>query len=390
MPHPVHQFDIVVVGAGLAGAAFAAALRGSRHSLAVVEARPPAPASENWDARIYALSPANERMLSGIGAWQHLDHTRITPVHDMEIHGDAGGRLDFSAYETGVDALAWIAESGLLQRELWEHIKRQANVTLYCPAQPQALSIDEAGAHLGLGDGRKLRARLVVAADGIHSWVRERCGIAATVGAYGEMGVVANLRAAAPHRNTAFQWFRPDGVLAWLPLPEGMVSMVWSTPDEHARSLCALPPEALAARVGAAGGERLGAMTLVTPPQAFALRLMRVERMIAPRVALIGDAAHAIHPLSGHGINLGFQDAACLAQVLDAAPTHRDIGETGVLRAFERARAEEILALQAMTHGLQRLFCASQTGVATLRNLGLNLTNRAAVVRNLLARYAMG
>ena len=382
------KFDVLIVGAGLAGAALAAALRGSTLKIGIVEARPPSrPAG--WDPRIYAISPTNADFLSAIGIWQHLDPARMTPVYDMEIHGDAGGRLDFSAYDSGLRELAWILESSLMQQELWETVKRQHNVTLICPASPAALSIDDAAARLTLTDGRRIEARLVVAADGRDSWVRQAAGIGARNTPYDEKGVVANFRCEKAHRNTAFQWFRPDGVLAYLPLPEQHMSMVWSAPDAIADELVALSPEALCTKVAAAGEHRLGALELVTPAAAFPLRLMRVDTAVQARLALIGDAAHAIHPLSGHGINLGYQDARVLAEQLAALPAWRDPGELPVLRAYARARAEETALLQYTTHGLNRLFKPADPLLSGLRNLGLNLTNKLPVLRNALVRYAI-
>jgi len=382
------KFDVLIVGAGLAGAALAAALRGSNLKVGVIETRPPSrPAG--WDPRIYAISPANVEFLSAIGIWQHLDTARMAPVYDMEIHGDAGGRLDFSAYDSGLRELAWIVESSLMQQELWETIKRQHNVTLICPASPAALAIDDSAAQLTLSDGRRIEARLIVAADGRDSWVRQAAGIGARNTPYDEKGVVANFRCEKPHRDTAFQWFRKDGVLAYLPLPEQHMSMVWSAPDALADELVALSPEALCARVAEAGEHRLGALTPVTPAAAFPLRLMRVDNAVKARLALIGDAAHAIHPLSGHGINLGYQDARALAEQLAALPTWRDPGELPVLRAYARARAEETALLQYTTHGLNRLFKPADPLLSGLRNFGLNLTNRLPVLRNALVRYAI-
>ncbi|MEW5889325.1 MAG: UbiH/UbiF family hydroxylase [Pseudomonadota bacterium] len=389
MVPPLH-FDVLIVGAGLAGASLAVALKSSRLRIGLVEGRAPAPPAGAWDARIYAVSPSNARFLEAIGVWQHLDPARLSPVHEMEIHGDRGGRLDFSAYRSGVSELAWIVESGLMQRELWETVKRQANVTLLCPARPRALEFDAQAVRLALEDDRTAQARLLVAADGADSWVRQAAGLAAETAAYGEQGVVANLACERPHRNTAFQWFREDGVLAWLPLPGELISMVWSTPDAHAAELRALPAEEFCRRVADAGGWRLGALRMVTAPAAFPLRLMRVSQVVAPRLALIGDAAHAIHPLSGHGINLGFADARALAQELDALPAHRDPGELPVLRRYARARAEEVTLLQWTTHGLQRLFRPREPALSWLRNAGLNLTNRLPVVREILVRYALG
>lgn len=381
------DFDVLIVGGGLAGASLAVALRGSRHRVALVEARPPV-RPQAWDQRIYAVSPASRTFLDRIGVWSHLDAFRMVAVDGMSIHGDAGGRLDFSAYDAGLGELAWIVESSLMHAELWETLRRQHNVELLCPATPSELEISDAGATLSLDDGRRLRARLIVAADGANSWVREQVGILATISPYGELGVVGNFRCEKPHRNIARQWFRYDGVLAWLPLPGNRVSIVWSTPEEHAHSLMALAPEAFAQRVAEAGEHELGAMQSEGPPAAFPLRLLRVGETVRSRLALIGDAAHAIHPLSGHGINLGFSDAAELAERLCRLPAWRDPGELAVLRAYARARAEEPALMQGLTHALNRLFVADNPLVRSARNHGMNLTARLPVLTNALVRYA--
>lgn len=385
----VTSCDILIIGGGLAGASLAVALRGSRYRVALVEGRAPSrPAG--WDARIYAVSPANVRFLEELGTWKHLDASRMAPVYDMAIHGDAESRLDFCAYDSGVSELAWIVESSLMQQELWETVKRQGNVELFCPATPTALHIDDFGARLSLEDGREIEASLVVAADGADSWTRNAAGIAARFLHYGDKGVVANFATELPHRNTAYQWFRADGVLAYLPLPGNLMSIVWSAPDPVADELVTLAPDALCARVAEAGQMRLGRLELVTPAAGFSLRLMRPEQSVAPRLALIGDAAHAIHPLSGHGINLGFQDARVLAQVLNDIPGHCDCGDVRLLRRYERARAEETVLLQSTTHALHRLFRPQNPLLSGLRNLGLNLTNRLPVVKDALVRYALG
>ncbi|GAB1458402.1 MAG: UbiH/UbiF family hydroxylase [Thauera sp.] len=381
------KFDLIIVGGGLAGAALAVALRRSALRIAVVEhAAPRRPTG--WDARIYAYSPASARFLDELGVWTHLDHERLGPVAEMCIRGDAGGELVFSAYHSGLEELAWIGESSLVHVEIWESLKRQHNVTLFCPAKPAALDIDADAATLRLDDSRSLQAALVVGADGRDSWVRERAGIAATVTPYGERGVVANFACERPNHGVAYQWFRADGVLAWLPLPGRHMSMVWSTPDVLADELLALDPDAFCARVEAAGAHTLGKLELLGQRAAFPLRLMRVEEIVRPRVALIGDAAHAIHPLSGHGINLGFQDAKVLAEVLAALPSWRDAGDLSVLRSYARRRAEEPFLLQYTTHALSRLFGRQDPLLSTLRNLGMNLTGQLPVLKNALVRYA--
>ena len=382
------DFDIVIVGGGLAGLALAAALRRSSLSVALVEGQAPA-IPEGWDSRVYAISPANARFLDEVGVWRHLDAARMEAVRTMEIHGDAGGRLDFSAYGSGVSELAWILESSSMQRELWETVKRQGNLTLLCPARPQALTFAADAAQLTLEDGRSLAARLIVAADGAESWTRSAAGIGVRFNPYDQLGVVANFATGLPHRGTAFQWFREDGVLAWLPLPGNRMSMVWSTGEYHGRELLALDPAALCGRVAAAGNMQLGDLELITPPSGFPLRLMRAPNTVAPRLALIGDAAHTIHPLSGHGINMGFQDAKVLASVLCDKPGHVDCGDLALLRGYERARKEAVVTLQTVTDSLQDLFLPATDSLTRLRNFGLNLTNALPVIKDLLVRYAL-
>lgn len=385
----MQHFDLVIVGGGLAGASLAAALRDSRLKIALVEGMPPR-RPEGWDARIYAVSPANAEFLERIGVWKHLDPTRIEPIRAMEVRGDQGARLDFSSFAAGVPELGWILESSLMACELWENVKRQGNLELFSPARPTALEIRHDAACLWLEDGRALSGRLLVAADGRDSWVRETAGLPAQNSHYREKGVVANFSCAKPHRGVAWQWFGRDDVLAYLPLPGQRMSMVWSLPDARADALCALAPAELAAQVAAAGNGVLGALETITPAAAFPLRLMRVPKTVAPRLALIGDAAHGIHPLSGHGINLGFQDAAELAALLGKAQPWQDIGAVHFLERYQRARREETVLLQGATDALRRLFRVEAAPVAWLRNAGLGLTDRLPVLKNALIRYALG
>jgi ubiquinone biosynthesis UbiH/UbiF/VisC/COQ6 family hydroxylase len=318
----------------------------------------------------------------------------VTPVHGMRVHGDDGKSLiEFDAGEAGVEALAWIVQDGLLQDAIWGGLERQRGLQLFAPAACARLELGREHALLELADGRALRAKLVVGADGARSAVRAQAGIAAEERAYGQTAVVANFVCARPHRNVALQWFQGAGhggaVLALLPLPGDHVSMVWSTVDAEAQRLLALQPQALARELGAASRGVLGELSVVTPARGFALRRLTARRLVAPRVALIGDAGHVLHPLAGQGANLGFQDARELARALASREPFRDPGELRLLRRFERARAEAILAMRATVHGLFLLFDAKGGLASRLRNTGLNLTDRVPVIKNILMRQAM-
>jgi len=381
------DFDVAIVGGGLPGASLASALAESKLKLALIERKPPAAPLPEWDSRVYALTPASIAFLERVGAWRRIESARATPIYDMRVFGDDGSsRLDFSAYESGVLQLAATVESGRLHRALWEGLERQSNLALLCPAAPAGLRRENDRVEIRLEDGKVVTARLAVGADGADSWVRDAAGIEARVRSYAQLGVVANFTSARSHRNTAYQWFRRDGVLAYLPLPDRRVSIVWSAPEAVARELLALPSAGFCRRVAEAGGEVLGALEPLTPPLAFPLSRMLAARIGHERIALIGDAAHVVHPLAGQGVNLGLGDAHALAELLCEAP---DPGDRLLLRRFERARAEDILAMRWVTDGLFRIFDADSRIVARLRNFGLNLTNSNPVIKTLLARRAI-
>jgi ubiquinone biosynthesis UbiH/UbiF/VisC/COQ6 family hydroxylase len=381
------RFDLIIVGGGLAGAALAVALRRSRLNIALIQRAVPTKAP-GWDQRIYAYNPASVAFLQEIGVWERLDAGRLARVERMEVHGDGGGQIDFSAPEAGIEALAWIGESDHLLVELWQSLTRQHNVTVFAPAVPSACTHHDDGVEILLEDGRKLDATLVVGADGRDSWVRHAFGIEATSRDYDQQAVVANFRVERPQQQLARQWFRDDGIVAWLPLPGELISLVWSTHEETAARLMALPDDDFCREVAAAGGELLGRFTLETPRADFSLRFMRVASVLAARGVLVGDAAHAIHPLTGHGINLGFQDVRALAGLLAEAPEWQDIGAHMFLRRYERARAEEPFMLQYATDGLARLFACRNPLLGVLRNAGMDLAASTPGLTRFLARYA--
>jgi 2-polyprenylphenol 6-hydroxylase len=393
MRKPEH-FDVVVAGGGLVGAAFAAGLGRTALTLALIESRGPQPApqsEEDWDARIYAVSPASAQFLSESGAWGAIDSRRLTPIHRMQVFGDDGSaNIVFDALATGVPELAWIVEGRALHAALWRLLQRQNNLRLLCPAQCAALAFDGGRARIVLDGGEHISGALVVGADGAHSWLREAAGFAADDKPYGQLGVVANFATEREHAGTAYQWFRPEGTLAYLPLPGRRISIVWSAHDAYARELQALPAAELARRVAEAGRNTLGALHLITPAQGFPLRLLTVTQTVAPGVALIGDAAHVVHPLAGQGVNLGFADAQALAATLIAREPFRACGDSRLLRRYERGRREQHFTLQYVTDGLQRLFSSESPMLRQARNRGLELADALPVLKNLLARRALG
>jgi 2-polyprenylphenol 6-hydroxylase len=388
------HFDVVIVGGGLVGAAFAAAVGKAALDIALIETRAPrapVPPNPDWDARVYAISPASRQFLAALGAWDALDPGRLTAIHRMQIFGDDGAaNIVFDAFAAGVPELAWIVEDDALQTALWGLLGQQKNLRVFCPAQCAALNCDAGANALVLEDGTRVTADLIVGADGAQSWLRNAAGLVAAEKPYAQQGIVANFSTERPHRGTAYQWFRPEGTLAYLPLPGQRVSIVWSAADDYARELMALAPGELANRVAAAAGHTLGALESITPARAFPLRLLTVGSSVAPGLALIGDAAHVVHPLAGQGLNLGFADAYALVAALTAREPFRSCGDSRLLRRYERNRREHHVALQWVTDGLQRMFSSDSSVMRQLRNRGLELTDALPVVKNLLTRQALG
>lgn len=387
------KFDIVVIGGGLVGASLVVALKDSGLKIALIESRLPAllPNDASWDSRIYAISPGSAAFLQSLGLWQQLAAARITPVYEMKVFGDDGAaRLDFSAYDSGLPELAFIAENRQLQSVVWNAIDSLGeNVTVFCPAQCVSLTWQESWVDLQLADGSMLQTALIVGADGVNSWVRKQAGIEVTQHPYHQVGVVANFCAEMPHYNTAHQWFRRDGVLALLPLPAKRVSMVWSANESQANSLRNLSNEALCQQVAEAANHTLGKLQLVTEPAGFPLNFVHVKALVKPRLVLVGDAAHGIHPLAGQGVNLGLRDTRELAAILLNRGLQSDCGDYRLLRRYERARKEDILAMELVTDGLQKLFGSTDPILIRLRNLGFEITNRLPLLKSRLMQHAL-
>lgn len=378
----VESADIVVLGGGLNGAALVAALRHTAFSVVLVEPHPPKPPGDAWDSRIYAYSPGNVDWLKSLDAWHQP--VRAQAIHQMRIYGDDGGRLRFDALDAGLPELAWIAENNRLQWALWQSWQDSPNVSVIS-TPTESVTWGEQGHRLHLADGSTLTARLLVAADGANSWLRQQAGIAIDLEDYQHVGVVANFATERPHRGAAYQWFRPDGILAWLPLPGNRISMVWSTPPDHAAELQALEPTELARRVAEAGNHALGEFINLTPAAGFPLIRRRAREWVRPGLVLLGDAAHTVHPLAGQGVNLGFRDSRLLAAML---ATGGDPGEISRLTSYATRRREDVVSMQFTTGTLKKLF-AHQGGLTqALRNGGMSLTNLFDPLNQALTRHA--
>jgi 2-polyprenylphenol 6-hydroxylase len=387
------RFDLIIVGAGMVGAAFACACLGKGLSIALVEPRPP---QRGWpvgevDLRVSALSRASQRILTRLGVWERISDLGASPYREMHVWEGLGhGSIHFDSAALGEPDLGHIVENRVTQLALWERLEQAAEVSLICPATCVDLTLG-GDASLTLTDGRRLSARLLVAADGRDSWARQAVGIATTGWDYDQHAIVANVTPSRWHAETAWQRFLPCGPLAFLPLLDGRCSIVWSVEQTRAAELMALDEASFAAELGDACEHRLGDILAVGPRACVPLRLLHAAEYVRPHLALIGDAAHAVHPLAGQGVNLGLLDAAQLAETLDEALARgRDLGGLWALRRYERARRGDNLAMLAAMDGFKRLFSNDNPALATLRGWGLSLTDRLAPVKHHFVAEALG
>lgn len=397
--------DVVIVGGGIAGKACALGL--AQLGLQTIEIAPDlgqavaAPQGSQWGQRIYAFSPSTQKLLAHLQIWDALDHSRMQPVRDMRIYGDRGEKNDqlhLSAFEAGTPQLAWIGESNLIEHTL-DQASRFQNKLERINDVIEKIEVDADGGTLHLKNGGAIRAQLIVAADGANSPIRSELGITTSEESYSQSAVVANWTCAYPHLETAFQWFLPGGdIVAMLPLPGKQVSMVWSTSSEHAADLLKLKQaewqERFSAIANGAIGKQLGELTLNSTPAAFPLRKIRAKRFIgpetAPKVVLIGDAAHVMHPLAGQGLNLGLRDVAVLLNIIGKRESFRKPSDAVLLRRYERQRQGDTSALLWVTDKLKKLFSASSNTERQLRNWGLGLVNKSHFIKQRLIERALG
>ena len=351
---------------------------------------------DSFACRVSAITRASQQLLESIGVWQAIADDRITPYGEMVVW-DAGGTgsIHFDCAEVGEPNLGHIIENRIINKCLAQRAAEFDNIDIYCPASPRKLALNADKAQLELDGGEKLEAELIVGADGGNSWIRQQAGIEISMDDYEQTAVVANVKTALPHQHTAWQRFLPTGPLAFLPLSgsqdsDNHSSIVWSTTPSEAQRLCELTSAEFNSELETAFDHKLGAIVDSGLRASFPIKGRHAQQYVKPHLALIGDAAHTIHPLAGQGVNLGFADAKVLAQtILNAQHSSKPIGSFKTLRRFERSRrGDNLLMLEAMGV-FKRLFSNNTPGLRELRSLGLNFADKTSPVKNLFMSYAM-
>jgi ubiquinone biosynthesis UbiH/UbiF/VisC/COQ6 family hydroxylase len=351
--------------------------------------------SPEWDARVFALNHRTKNLLNKLKVWDALDLQRVTPIESMKIVGadradDSRLALLFDAYTAHQNELAWIVEDQNINQALDSALRFAPDITMVAG---KAATMSPDFSKLTLENGLSLGADLWVGADGAHSWLRNKADISLDYRSYEQRGVVANFSCSKPHHGVAHQWFLGEqGIIALLPLTGQQVSLVWSAPEALATTLCMENPQQLAQRLMHYCAPALGELAPLSPYhiQSFPLQFIKPHSMIGPQMALVGDAAHVIHPLAGHGLNLGFGDVSALLETVTERETWRGCGDVRVLQRYARARKEDVLLMQIATDGLARLFGSQLATIQTGRHIGMNLVNKLPFLKKQLIQQAMG
>jgi 3-demethoxyubiquinol 3-hydroxylase len=387
------QIDIAVVGAGVVGlvAALMAAKQGFR--VAIIEAHAPKSWQPNSpDLRVYALALDNQRLLEQLGVWQEIQAKRAKAYNNMtvfdEVHGDS---LQFTASDLGQSHLGYIVENDVLVDALWQALQQEKNVQFFCPDKIQAIHASEQSVQLILQSGIEIDATLAIGADGARSKVRELIGMQSTSHDYQQKGLVAFVETELPHQDTAWQRFLSTGPLAFLPFAKNRCSIVWTLPTARADELLQMDAELFCHALDSAFAGCLGKTRLVSERAAFPLQRQLANSMIKDRTLLLGDAAHAVHPLAGQGVNLGLRDVAELQKVFDNALTMQGnpLDISGLQRWARQRYSDNAMAAYAFEN-INRVFSNDNFTLSLLRGPMLGLGNKITPLKNAMARYAAG
>jgi len=390
---PGNTADTIVVGAGLSGLTIALALAEAGLSSVVIDrVDPRASVAGRNDVRTTAISLSSRRMLTVLGAWPAVA-SGAEPILDIRV-SDAGARshLHYDHAAVGDEPMGHIVDNGALKSAMLDRLAAHDGlVTIADPGSAAGLDVTPGGATLTLEDGRTLAAPLIIAADGRMSRIRALAGIRHTATDYHQTSIVDTIAHTLGHRNIAHERFLPGGPLALLPLRGDRSALVWTERSAVAQRIASLDDDAFSAALEERFGESLGTLTPLGPRRTYPLSLIVAEACIADRVALVGDASHAIHPIAGQGFNLGLRDVAALAEVLaDSARLGLDIGSAPVLRDYQRRRRFDTMSLVAATDGLTRLFSNDITPIKAVRRLGLAVVERVPALKRGAIRHAMG
>jgi 2-octaprenylphenol hydroxylase len=401
----MREYDIVINGAGIPGLLLALLLdrecrAGQLRILVLDRSRPqpdeqllqPPQSIDDFDLRVFAITEASRRLFERVNAWPGPDSGRVYPYQQMHVW-DAGGqgKVHFDAADLGTAALGYIVEGRVLQDALVRQLSTATSIELVAADELVAYEAGDTSINMTLESGREITAKLLVGADGTNSRVRELAGIEMIGWSYGQQAIVATVETEAGHQQTAWQRFLPQGPLAFLPMQAPWCSIVWSVSEQRADSLYALDKADFMQALAGDFEYRLGNIRDVGERARFPLKLSHARAYSAPRVALVADAAHTVHPLAGQGLNLGLQDVTGLMdQLSHALETGRDIGSRRVLRAYERNRKGDNWLMQGSFDALKRLFSNDQRFLTRLRNTGLSTVDRLPVLKNAFVRKAMG
>lgn len=392
MVNTLSEFDVIVVGGGIVGSAAACQLATQFERVAIIDNTPHVPWQEDspFGLRVSAINLASSELLKNLEVWQHVTAMRAFPYTAMVVWEEMGdARIEFNANETSHPYLGTIVENQVLQTALDNKLNTLAAVTRFENCALQDLTaVGDASMLAELDNDEKISAKLIIGADGQRSKVRACMGVENSQNAYHQAGLVCNVQTEMPHQSTAWQCFTQDGPLALLPLEDKLCSIVWSVPQPRCEQLLALAESHFNAELSAAFAHTLGKLQVVSERKSFALQGAQADNYIAHRTVLIGDAAHAVHPLAGLGLNLGLEDVRCLSDLL--ADTSRALGSERVLRKYERARKSENLVMQRALEAVDSLFRSEQPAVRTMRSLGVNFTNRVLPLKLLFMQRAMG
>ncbi len=388
------QYDIIIIGGGMVGLTLACALGQQQFNIALVEAYAPEDIKHNddYELRVSAISKSSQQILQSVNAWQGMLNRRACAYQSMHVWDATGdGNIHFDAAELGLDSLGHIIENKVIQFSLLEQCLRLPNVDWLCPQQIKEIHFSDTLQEVVLSDGDVINARLLVGADGANSKVREAAGIEINQSPYEQKAVVAVVKSTLHHKNTAWQRFLPTGPLAFLPLGDGSCSIVWSAENQRADKLIEMDEALFISELQSAFENTLGKVEKVSQRAAFPLVRRHANEYVTPGLALVGDAAHTIHPLAGQGVNLGLLDAAALAEVVIKAKSQgKNIASLTTLRKYERwRRADNSLMMYSMS-GFKNLFSNDQAELSLIRNAGLNLINNMGPVKNKFMRHALG